>query len=282
MRHDPRIKRVLRRYGSDGYAIYNYVLESIAGSLSQSSPIPALEENSEDIACDLNIDTLRVQEIVGFCLEQELFTKDEITGHILCTKMYKFLDDSTRKSASVVAMLNKFAGLGEPEAIGKIPNKSDKVRVSPNKSEKVREIPSCSVKVHPDIELDLDIEKDLLKDLSDSIEPNTEKIVLEKKKSIVPEIIEFLNETAGRSFKPGTKSTASHINARIKEGFSLDDFKTVISLKTKQWADDPKMACYLRPETLFSPKMDSYLNESPTALKPKNQTPEEIRSKYGF
>lgn len=149
MRHDPRIKRVVRKYGADGYALYNYILESIAGNLNPKDPVPSLEETSEDIAYDLKLDTLRVQEIVGYCLEQGLFSQDEVTGHILCLKMYKFLDDATRKSSSVVNMLNSFAKL--------------------NKSEKVGQIPSKSEKVLPELDKDLELEsdKDIKKPLSD-------------------------------------------------------------------------------------------------------------------
>ena len=138
MRHDPRIKRVIRKYGADGYALYNYILESIAGKLNPRDPIPNLEETSEDIAFDLKLDTLRVQEIVAYCLEQGLFSQDEVTGHILCLKMYKFLDDATRKSASVVDMLNSFAKLSGNESLGKIPRNTEQVRKIPSKSGKVR------------------------------------------------------------------------------------------------------------------------------------------------
>jgi hypothetical protein len=124
MRHDTRIKRVIRKYGADGYAVYNFILESIAGNLDAKSPIPDLEDTSEDIAHDLRLDTLRVQEIVSFCIEQDLFTQEDISGHIICLKMYKFLDDATRKSESVVKMLNNFAEL---ELVGKSPTNSEKV-----------------------------------------------------------------------------------------------------------------------------------------------------------
>ncbi len=123
MRHDVRIKRVLRKYGADGYALYNYILESIAGNLSAKNPLPDLEETSDDIAFDLNIDTLRVQEIVSFCVNEGLFTQDEMTGHIMCVKMYKFLDDATRKSAAVVKMLESFSNI----EVGLLPSKSEKV-----------------------------------------------------------------------------------------------------------------------------------------------------------
>ena len=75
-------------------------------------------------------------------------------------------------------------------------------------------------------------------------------------------IVDFLNETTGAKYKHSTAKTRALISARFKEGFSVDDFKTVIKGKFEQWADDDKMAKFLRPETLFSNKFESYLNET--------------------
>jgi len=77
----------------------------------------------------------------------------------------------------------------------------------------------------------------------------------------VIEVIDYLNTTCGTSYKENTKKTNELIRARLNEGFSLDDFKTVIYKKAKQWKDDPKMCKFLRPETLFGTKFEGYLNE---------------------
>ena len=77
----------------------------------------------------------------------------------------------------------------------------------------------------------------------------------------IKEIIEYFNNTTGKRYKASSKSTRSHITARLKEGFSVDDFKTVIDKKTAEWKDDQKMEQYLRPETLFGTKFESYLNQ---------------------
>jgi uncharacterized phage protein (TIGR02220 family) len=75
----------------------------------------------------------------------------------------------------------------------------------------------------------------------------------------VSEIVTYLNNKALRDFKDNTRSTKSHIIARIKEGFSLTDFFAVIDHKVSEWGVDPKMQEYIRPETLFSTKFESYL-----------------------
>ena len=50
------------------------------------------------------------------------------------------------------------------------------------------------------------------------------------------------------------------IEARFNEGFSVEDFKKVIDVKTQEWKDS-NMEKYLRPETLFGNKFEGYLNQ---------------------
>lgn len=75
------------------------------------------------------------------------------------------------------------------------------------------------------------------------------------------EIVAYLNEMTGSHYKPGTRKTQDLIKARMNEGFTVDDFKTVIWKKTKEWKNDPKMVKFLRPETLFGNKFEGYLNQ---------------------
>jgi len=79
---------------------------------------------------------------------------------------------------------------------------------------------------------------------------------------LIKGIIAFLNEKAGKSFKYKTASNQSGINARLREGFTLEDFKTVITNKVNEWQDDNKMARFIRPATLFGTKFEGYLQES--------------------
>lgn len=72
-------------------------------------------------------------------------------------------------------------------------------------------------------------------------------------------IINRLNEKAGTKYRVGTESTVRHIKARLKEGHTVDDFFTVIDKKVAEWKNT-EMEKYLRPETLFGTKFESYLN----------------------
>lgn len=74
------------------------------------------------------------------------------------------------------------------------------------------------------------------------------------------EIVAALNGALGTSYRPTSKKTRQLIHARWAEGFRFPDFEAVIDTMAAAWVDDPKMSAYLRPETLFGPKFESYLN----------------------
>lgn len=85
-------------------------------------------------------------------------------------------------------------------------------------------------------------------------------------------IISYLNEKAGTSYKASSKKTQSCINARMEEGFTVEDFKTVIDKKCADWLTTD-FEQYLRPSTLFGTKFESYLN-APTKQKQYQQDDE--------
>jgi len=87
---------------------------------------------------------------------------------------------------------------------------------------------------------------------------------------LILEIINFLNECTGKSYKPTSKVALININARLKEGYTKDDFKKVISVKSTKWLGT-KFEDYLTPNTLFGNKFESYLNENINVEKTKQE-----------
>ena len=81
----------------------------------------------------------------------------------------------------------------------------------------------------------------------------------EEDKEIYIKVIQHLNEKAGTRYKSSSSKTKTCIHARLAEGFTLDDFYTVIDKKCAEWigTDWEK---FLRPETLFGTKFEGYLN----------------------
>lgn len=89
------------------------------------------------------------------------------------------------------------------------------------------------------------------------------KELVEQKPDPIPyrEIIDYLNQKAGKSFKHSAAGNKKVIKARWNEGYKLDQFKRVIDNKCQDWLNDEKMSQYLQPSTLFGNKFDQYLNQ---------------------
>ena len=75
----------------------------------------------------------------------------------------------------------------------------------------------------------------------------------------ITEIVDYLNEKAHKNYRSNSKTTIRHINARLKEGRTLSDFKQVIDNRCATWLGTD-MEQYLRPSTLFGSKFEDYLN----------------------
>lgn len=75
-------------------------------------------------------------------------------------------------------------------------------------------------------------------------------------------VIEYLNRKAGTSYRAG-KDSKSHVSARMRDGMTEADFKTVVDKKVDEWKNDDRMRAYLRPSTLFGTKMEQYLGQAP-------------------
>ena len=78
----------------------------------------------------------------------------------------------------------------------------------------------------------------------------------DKSREQIKEVLDHLNNKLGSKFR-----TAKGLKKRFSEGFTVEDAKKVIDIKFAEWIGDDKMKKYIRPDTLFSEKFDSYLNQ---------------------
>lgn len=81
-------------------------------------------------------------------------------------------------------------------------------------------------------------------------------------------IVDYLNQKAGTNYKATSKKTKTCIHARFEEGFTEEDFIVVIDKKCADWLGT-EWEKFLRPETLFGTKFESYLNAN---VRPKAKT----------
>lgn len=104
---------------------------------------------------------------------------------------------------------------------------------------------------------------DLSISISSSISNSCSNILENKgygEKKPFKEVIDYLNKKIGSNFKPTSKTTQNKINARLNEGYNLDDFIAVIDKKCDEWRGT-EFEQYLCPETLFGTKFEKYLNQ---------------------
>ncbi len=91
-------------------------------------------------------------------------------------------------------------------------------------------------------------------------------------KNIYVEVVDYLNNKIGSKYKATSKATREKIHARIEDGFTLDDFKTVIDKKADEWIGTEREK-FLRPETLFGTKFEGYLNQNIIKSKKQSSNP---------
>ena len=125
-----------------------------------------------------------------------------------------------------------------------------------NEVEPVRKQPGTSLE--PQYSIDID---------KDSKEENSK----EEDKKIYIDVIAYLNEKAGTNYRASSEATKKLIRGRLAEGYTLEDFKTVIDTKCAEWLNTD-YAKFLRPSTLFqNSKFEGYLNQKGVSNDGRNQ-----------
>ena len=102
------------------------------------------------------------------------------------------------------------------------------------------------------IDSNIDISSSIKKEYKESSQEN----------DFTASVVDYLNENAGTHYRAGVAKTQALIKARANEGFTEEDFRTVIDKKCADWIGT-EYEQYLRPQTLFGTKFESYLNGVP-------------------
>ena len=198
-----------------------------------------------------------------------------VTGHQVGTikqalSMFKELGliEVLENGAIYMLDIQNFIGKGSTEADRrrvydrKITQEKELLKI-----ESVRNLREISEKSTPEIEIKLEKEKEL------EINKIHCHVEHDNTSNSINEIIEYLNSKTNKNYRSTTQKTRTLIKARMKEHFTIDDFKIVIDKKCSEWMGT-KFEAYLRPETLFGTKFEGYLNQSLT----KSETERRIDS----
>jgi len=256
---DRAVEKLILEFGVKGYGLYFYCLEIIAGTLDSENITFELEPDAEILARRLSMDTIEVEKIMKRCIEFGLFELAAKSGRITCLKVAKFIDKSQSKNPEMIRMIERFKEIrGLPGTSKKIPeNPGGSVPEENRREENIRD---------NNINMSDSNSEDELFSESESVEekaplnlPKAEKDT-ENPRSLFKTIIDYLNEKANTAYRYGSDKTNRHLNARISEGYSFADFKTVIDKKCEEWMGT-EWEKFIRPETLFGTKFESYLNQ---------------------
>jgi len=110
---DAKIERVLMKYGADGYALYWYCIELIAGKVTSDNITFELEHDAELLGWKLKIDSLRVTEIMKYMCHLGLFEVSPGTERIACLKLAKRLDERWTRDPDLKEVIRKSHHMSE-------------------------------------------------------------------------------------------------------------------------------------------------------------------------
>jgi len=126
---DAKLEKVLMRYGADGYALYWYCIELIAGKIDVNNFNFELEHDAELLGFKLKIDSLRVEEIMRYMINLGLFENSGET--ITCMKLAKRLDQSMTGNPGMRQLISKSHDTVMTQSLQ---NRIDKKRIEKNNS----------------------------------------------------------------------------------------------------------------------------------------------------
>ncbi len=266
MRGDKKIRRIIARFGMEGYGLYNLIVESIVEKLTSESPLPELQDTCDDLAEFYNGNTARIQEMIVFMVNQGLLEYSEKTGRLTCHKVYKFLQSSQTRSDYIKDLIKNYVDVQQAVRIEGVSSQtvsdkqivSDCLRLSQGEQNIVDKEQSKT-----DIEKNIPLSEDnnpyAAFDTPPDPEPeppapeiNNKKLYTVADATFCDTVIAYLNERTGSDFRTKTAATIREINARVRDGYGMEDFKKAIVWCHSEWEGDEKMEQYLRPVTIFS------------------------------
>lgn len=232
---DAKLQELLLDYGASGYGLYWYCVELIAQGVNENNITFELEHDARIIARNLNLTIQETKDMMKKMVELDLFCINK-NEKLACYALAKRLDKSMTSNQHF------------RDIISQIKENHDEYSKSHD-----------TVMINPDLVMQEEKRREEIREEENRKENNMSGKPSASVFSV--DVISYLNSKAGTNYRQHIKKTIGLIQARINEGFTLDDFKTVIDKKVLLWKNDTKMQAYLRPETLFGTKFESYLNE---------------------
>ena len=177
MRNDLKIRKLINRYGLEGYGLYNLIVESITDSICDESPEPELPENCSDIAELYNGNTEKINEMVSYMINLGLLEVSELSQRIKCEKIYKFIEKSATRSPMLRMLIDKYRQKNEiAQFVSDNPGQSQKVLIDKDKDKDKDKDSSLSACADEDKDPITNNSFSLLKYMYDRIEEEHNKL----------------------------------------------------------------------------------------------------------
>lgn len=261
---DKKIKILKARHGIKGMMLYIYLLCEVY----KNGYYLKLDNDYEYlISAELHMSAGEIKQVMKFLLERSLFdyklfqSDNVITSPGIQRRFQEAVKEKARKNPRII---DKFWLLSKEET-------QSFIKVTHFENYSVNNADNSRNNLDNSVNYDTKEKKEKENNNycqadKKSAGPHMSK-TNNQNSELIKQIIGYLNEKTGKSFKAEAAEARRHINARLNDGFTLEDFKTVIDNKTCQWLNNAEMNKYLRPMTLFSTKFESYLNENVSLVK---------------
>lgn len=219
----------------DEYALVNYV-HTWAGYPGNARPgwcDRTLSQKAEFVG----VSERGLTKMQNRMIEANLIEKDPLTSHVRATKIwFEIIHEAKveehRKAILLEEQSSQFEGeQSSAKRRNKVPRSKEQSSVDPG-----NKVPTHNKG-----------------DLFNPIESGKEDIIEIEIENPVETIVELLNRLTGSSFRAKTDATSKAINARLSEGYTVDDALLVVEYKVEDWLNDAEMSKYLQPSTLFRP-----------------------------
>lgn len=232
---DKKIKKLRRIAGGDTYTIIYLKMQLLSLKNDGTLVFEGVEENfAEEIALEIDEDIENVKVTIAFLMSNALIEEVE-QDHFVMTETIQSIGSETAAAERV--RRHRELKAKRQKAL-QCNTDVTKCNTEKEKREKRKEIEK---------------DKEIRGDIYSPAEAEQHTIPYK-------EIIDYLNLITSSNYRSTTNKTRDLIKARYNEGFILDDFKLVIEKKYQEWANT-EYSKYLRPETLFGTKFESYLNQ---------------------
>lgn len=254
---DAKLQEVLLDYGLEGYGLYWYCLELIAGKVEPGNLTFELEHDCRIIARNTGSTAQRVQEMMTRFVDLGLF--ENAQGTITCLKMAKVSDDYTAKLIRSEQSAKK-PQVVENKGVLQSPTNSEKVSLEENRTEENRTDNNNSIGTSADAPMVVD---------QCDASPVSKQETAKAAKPYPDEFEWIWKHKPERAGGNGKKSAYNACRARIKAGATWRELAEGVKRYAAHCKSEGKIGTpYVMQMTTFFGPDEHFRNEWKAAAKP--------------